>query len=224
MRITNSLNEECNQLDYFRTSFRFDSCGLQPRDDRTERVIKTILEEDGWKDCSGKDVPPPDFICEKHGLMLEAMRVDDHERPGDRKGYVNPLRARESELIAEFEQQIEGFLPSLDDGVLLTVAGKTNLPFREDHNYDMYLSAFTRIVGKHARHADAYRTNHPGLELVFFVFDESSCYMESISPLPDGPRAGDVVRDRPHLWFFDEAFLDVIKHSGADYFLWYCRL
>ena len=221
MQIRNSLSKEGNQLDYLRTGFEPDRCMLQPNDDRIVRIIEAVVDKDGWTDCSGKDAPPPDFVSEKHGLMIEAMRVDDHERPGDRKGYVNPVRARESEIIKEYEPEFEELLSLAAEGATLTVTGKTGLPTQEDHNYDYYLSAFERIVCKHANHADTYRANHPGLGLVFFVFDESTLYFETSEPTTQGLRKGDVVKGHPHYWFADEAFLGVIESSGADYFIWY---
>lgn len=34
-------------------------------------------------------------------LMLEVMRVDDHERPGDRKGFINPVHRRENDMLKD---------------------------------------------------------------------------------------------------------------------------
>ena len=153
--------------------------------------------------------------------MLEAMRVDDHERPGDKKGFVNPVRARESEIIREYKSEFSELLASAAEGATLTVMGKTTLPTAEDHNYEFYLSAFKRIVDTHAANASDYRSNHPGLELVFFVFDESTFYLEACDYLGTNPKKGEVVRGRPHYWFTDAAFLDVIGRSEADYFIWY---
>ncbi len=221
VKIMNALNIEKNQLDYFRTGFEHARCMLIPNDELTANVIEAVVDAAGWTDCSGKDVPPPDFVCMPKGIMLEAMRVDDHERPGDRKGFVNPVRARESEIIKEYESEFSELLASAAEGATLTVTGKTDLPTVEDHNYEFYLSAFKRIIEKHAAHASDYRGNHPGLELVFYVFDESTFYLEASEHHGTNPRKGESVRGRPHYWFADAAFLDVIGRSGADYFIWY---
>ncbi len=221
VKIKNALNAEEHQLDYLRTGFEFARCMFIPNDEHTAHVIEAVVDTEGWTDCSGKDVPPPDFVCESKGIMLEAMRVDDHERPGDKKGFVNPVRARESEIIKEYESEFSELLASAAEGATLTVTGKTDLPTAKDHNYGFYLSAFKRIVNKHAAHAGDYRSNHPGLELVFFVFDESTFYLEASESHGTTPSKGEVVRGRPHYWFADAAFLDIIGHSGADYFIWY---
>ena len=192
-----------------------------PQDALGERVVQDIVSEKGWEDCSGEGDLPPDFVCEGHGLMLEAMRVDDHERSGDRKGYVNPLRARESQIIKECGREFRGVFALT--AASLTINAVTDLETEDDHSYPNYLSAFSRIVEKHAGHVRSYRENHPGLKLVFFVFDESSAYFEAVDLEEKcvSRMAGDVVRGRPHLFFADRAFLDVVRRSGADYFVWY---
>ena len=85
-----------------------------------------------------------------------------------------------------------------------------------------YLDCFLRVVAKHAEHAGLYRSNHPDCKLVFFVFDESTGYLE----IPEGaemPRhePGNVVAGRPHFAFFDGSFVEAIRDSNADYFIWH---
>lgn len=222
-RLRNSFDYEACLLDHFRTMFESELCCLIPQDASVERVIQDIVNEKGWEDHSGKRDLPPDFVCEERGLMLEAMRVDDHERPGDRRGYANPLRAHESEIIKEYRQEFDGILASAADDAALLVIGRTDLETEDDHNYQNYLAAFARIVEKHGRQARRYRENHPGLKLVFFVFDESSTYFEAASMEGKGAvqAAGDIVQGRPHFFFADKAFLDIVCRSGADYFVWY---
>lgn len=221
LKIKNALNTEGHQLEFFRTGFEHARRMLIPNDERTARIIETVVDTEGWADCSGKDMPPPDFVCESKGIMLEAMLVDDHERPGDKKGFVNPVRAREGEIIKEYESEFSELLASAAEGATLTVTGKTDLPTAEDHNYEFYLSSFKRIVDKHAAHANVYRSNHPGLELAFFVFDESTFYLEASERYVTAPRKGEAVRGHPHYWFAGAAFLSVIERSEADYFIWY---
>ncbi|MRX81099.1 hypothetical protein [Eggerthella guodeyinii] len=218
----NSLDCEANLLDHFRMMFRNELCYLVPQDASAERIVQDVLNEKAWEDHSGKGALPPDFVCEERGLMLEVMRVDDHERPGDRKGYVNPLRARESEIIKEYAREFEDILALAADDASLTINAVTDLETEDDHSYRNYLSAFSRIVGKHASNAQRYRKNHPGSKLVFFVFDESSTYLEAVDPKAKSAlrSAGDVVRGHSHLFFADKAFLDVVRRSGADYFIW----
>lgn len=222
-KLRNSLDCEANLLDYFRTMFRSEFCCLVPQDASAERIVQDVLNERAWENHSDKGALPPDFVCEERGLMLEVMRVDDHERPGDRKGYANPLRARESEIIKEHGREFGDILALAADGASLTINAVTDLETEDDHSYRNYCSAFSRIVEKHADHARNYRENFPGLKLVFFVFDESSAYFEAASLEEEGGvRAmGDVVRGRPHFFFADKAFLEVVRRSGADYFVWY---
>jgi hypothetical protein len=91
-RLRNSLDIEAEQLDFLRTGFRSEECALIPEDEETEAILSIVLDEAGWEDHSGEDVPPPDFVNHGQHIMLEAMRVDDHERPGYKKGFVNQSR------------------------------------------------------------------------------------------------------------------------------------
>lgn len=214
--LRNSLDIEAEQLDFVRTGFRSEECALIPEDEETESILNIVLDEAGWEDRSGKDVPPPDFINHGQHDMLEAMRVDDHERPGDKMGFVNPSRAHESELIRQYEHEFREMLDMATDDARLTIIGKTSLPTVEDHDYGMYLDGFRRIVEKHARHADSYRDNYPGYKLVFYVFDETTGYLESAESIKNEIHEGDCLRGQPHYFFADAAFLDVIRSSKAD--------
>ena len=219
-RLRNSLDVEAEQLDFLRAGFRSEESALIPEGEETESILSIVLDETGWEDHSGKDVPPPDFVNHSQRAMLEAMRVDDRERPGDNKGFVNPSRAHESEIIRQHEHELREMLDMAADDARLAIIGKTDLPTEEDHSYGMYLDGFRRIVEKHARHADSYRGNYPGYKLVFYVFDESTGYLESTEPIKSEIHEGDCLRGRPHYFFADAAFLDVIRSSKADYFIW----
>lgn len=83
-------------------------------------------------------------------MMLEAMRVDDHERPGDKKGFINPSKARVSEITRQYEHEFEELLAMTADDAKLSILGDTGLPTEQDHTYSMYLDSFKHIVGKYA--------------------------------------------------------------------------
>ncbi|WP_165249316.1 hypothetical protein [Adlercreutzia sp. ZJ141] len=220
-RIRNSLGIEVEQLNFLRTSFRSELCALIPEDEAVESILKAVLDETGWEDHSGKEVAPPDFVDHERRVMIEAMRVDDHERPGDKKGLINPSKAHEGEIIKRYEREFGKLLDTAAGNARLTVLGNTDLPTEDDHSYSMYLNSFKRIVKKHASHANDYRRNYPGYKLVFYVFDESTGYFESTTAVKHGARAGDCMLGRPHSFYADTAFLNTIRNSNADYFLWY---
>ena len=190
-RLRNSLDIEAEQLDFLRTGFRSEECALIPEAEETEAILSIVLDEAGWEDHSGEDVPPPDFVNHGQHVMPEAMRVDDHERPGDKKGFVNPSRSHESEIIRQYEHEFREILNMAADDARLTILGKTGLPTEEDHSYGMYIDGFKRIVEKHARHADSYRDNYPSYKLVFYVFDESTGYLENAEPIKSKIHEGD---------------------------------
>jgi len=148
----------------------------------------------------------PDFEDPAASLLLEAMVVDDHPRPGRK----DRTRARESEVLRDLEAA--GF--DLRPDVKVVAAVSSGLPTDQDHNYTAYIDHFARTVLKHARKVDAYRAERPGYELGFLVFDESTAYFETLGSF------GQDGKGRPHLWFADTAFTDVMVQSGADCFVW----
>ena len=59
-------------------------------------------------------------------------------------------------------------------------------------------------------------------KLIFFIFDESSAYLESdISVDKKSIKIDQPFWGRPHLYFLDKRFINTIKNSGADYVVWF---
>jgi len=148
----------------------------------------------------------PDFEDRAASLLLEAMRVDDHPRPGKK----DKTRMREAEALQDIQDA--GFDVHPDAKVFAAVS--SGLPMERDHGYRAYVEQFTRTVVGHGRKSDAYRAERPGFELGFIFLDESTAYFETLGAFgPDG--AG-----RPHFWFADAAFANVMVPSGADCIVW----
>ncbi len=173
-----------------------------------------------WIDSSGKSAPPPDFYSDEYKLMIDVMRVNDHEKKGNKGKLHNPSMVREREIYRELEDAgvIEQF-----PNAKVYITGNTKLPTYEDHNYDLYLKCFSRVVSKHVDSIPLYHKNHPGYKTIFIVFDESSAYFEADVCIDPNKqlKKGDRMSGRPHLFFCDKAFLDVFVNKGIDYFFWY---
>lgn len=148
----------------------------------------------------------PDFEDLTSSLLVEAMAVDDHPRPCKK----DKTRAREGAVLREIEELGLNVLPD----VTVTVSVSSGLPTDQDHNYGAYVEQFTRTVSDHARKVNAYRKERPGFDLGFLIFDEATAYFETLGTF------GRPGTDRPHLWFADSAFVEVIKQSGVDCFVW----
>lgn len=167
-----------------------------------------------------RDVPSwtkserPDLYSGEHQLAIEVMRVDDHPKVGRVK---NPTLARESEI----ERSIRSAFPALNPGVPVIVVASTGLPSVEDHNFTAYRYAFARIVGNHAKKVATYRQNHLGYTLAFLVHDESSAYVEAEQPSDLATSDGSKLLGRPHYWFLDADFTEIIAGSGVDFFFWH---
>ena len=148
----------------------------------------------------------PDFEDLTSSLLLEAMTVDDHPRPGKK----DKTRAREGAVLREIKQL--GLKVHTDATVTASVS--SGLATDQDHNYRAYVEQFMRTISDHARKVDVYRKKRPGFDLGFLIFDEATAYFETLGAF------GRPGTDRPHLWFADSAFVEVMRQSGVDCFVW----
>ena len=179
-------------------------------EDEIEKIISIINNCEDWIDSSGKDQPPPDFYNEKEKVMMEVMRVDDH---GYRKHgkTVNPTYRKENEIRKELEEK--GF-DKLFPNAKLIANVNSGLPTKEDHNYKYYYNNFKRTIEKHRDNINNYRENHKNYKLIFFVYDESSAYIDAESTNEIS------VYGRLHLYFFDKRFVECFKNEDIDYLVW----
>lgn len=229
--IKEHLNYEKNIIESFRIFFSYPElthCSSRvlylPETDSVKQVFQSICDEikwTKWGDSSGKDEPPPDYFNNELKLMMEVMRVDDTAHIDESTGkLINPIRARESELMRELRDNgIFDICPHLENVV---VNANTKLPTVKDHNYIFYRDNFIRVIENHKKKIPSYQQNHPGFKIIFFVFDESSMYIK----LADGHlkrsinKNGDIAPGQMHIWWVDEAFLDTIFNSEIDYLIW----
>lgn len=167
-----------------------------------------------WSDSSGKSDPPPDFYNDKLKLMMDVMRIDDHAFESKNGKIVNPTNQRESVIQKQIRKS--GLLDSFPNVKNVIVTAVTDLPTDEDHNYKFYYSNFERVLMKHNNQIDLYGKNHPGYKTIFLVLDESSAYFEMESIMDNG-----VIKGKPHYWFWDNSFVNILKKLNIDYLIWY---
>lgn len=105
-------------------------------------------------------------------------------------------------------------------GAKLHLLVDTKLSTEEDHNYRFYRDNFVRTVEAHKKKIHRYRENHPNCKVIFFVFDESSAYMEPLRKT-NNPVKGQLHCGRVYVWFNDSAFIKVLKDSDIDYLVWF---
>ena len=188
-----------------------------------EDIVYKICDKENWNKwtvSSGKSDPPPDFYSDEYRLMMDVMRVNDHEQKGKKGKLHNPSMAHEKEMLKELEQA--GILEQLPNAKIF-LNGYTQLPTYEDHNYNLYLKCFKRVLTKHINSIALYKKNHPGYKVIFFIFDESSAYFEAdhiINPKRQ-VQQGEQLSGRPHIFFADNSFLDAFIGKGIDYLFWY---
>ena len=214
------FDKENEIIEYFQTIVSPPEVALIPENDETERVFQSISDEESWAkwtDTSGKNDSPPDFYCDEYGLMMDVMRVDDHGYISEKGKTVNPTLTREREVTKELQEN--GILDQFP-GAKLHLLVDTKLSTEEDHNYMFYRDNFVRTVEAHKKKIHRYRENHPNCKVIFFVFDESSAYMEPLRKT-NNPVKGQLHCGKVHVWFNDSAFIKVLKDSDIDYLVWF---
>lgn len=177
-----------------------------------------------WTYNAGKADPPPDFFSDKYHLMMEVMRVDDHAFVNEKGVLINPVNMRESKLQKEVREKLKEAQPNADlDSIKIVVNAVTDLPSTEDHNYQFYCANFQRALEKHIKKIPLYRSNHPHKKLIFFVFDESTAYVQVDTPefAKRGPIAGEPFEAALVWHFADKRFLDVFRNTDIDYLIWF---
>lgn len=184
--------------------------------DEVKSLVTSILDFDMWAkwvDYSAENITP-DFYSDELGLMMEVMRVDDHgfKKKGN---IINPTYDREHQIEKELREA--GILDRFPNAEL-HITANTGLPTEQDHNYKYYYQNFKRTVEKHIKQISQYKENHPKHKLIFFVFDESSAYLEDVC---DIPRNELIISGKPHMYMFDKVFVDVFRDADIDYFIWF---
>lgn len=193
---------------------------LLPESESVEHIFQSVhldSEWDKWINSSGTNAPPPDFFCTSERLMMDVMRVDDHERISSKGQVVNPTRVDETLMMRELKER--GILEQFPEAQPLVI-GRTDLPTDQDHNYEFYRDSFNRTVRKHIKKIGNYKRNHPDYKVIFFVFDESSMYFEA-EHKPLELKEGDITKGRQHYWFFDANFVEAFIGTEIDYLIWY---
>ena len=184
-------------------------------------VFSSIYKKKNWKkwiDSSGKNAPPPDFYNKDLQLMMDVMRIDDHEYISAKGKVVNEQRKIESQAIAQIKKSDQ--YKELKEPIIFADIF-TDLPTDEDHNFGRYKECFWRTIENHKKKIPNYQKNHPGYKVIFFVFDESSAYCETTEKFSGTMKKGMSFEGRPHVQFLDKEFLKVMENSEIDYLIWY---
>ena len=184
-----------------------------------EKLLQGIRDKESWCHSNRKSDPPPDFYSDRYKLMMEVMRVDDHAFMNSKGKIVNPHIKNENETYRDIRSFLNKQGVSFSGDIIVNTL--TGLPTEEDHSYDKYVANFKRVIEKHNSSYDLYANNHKGYKLVYFILDESSPYMQVSNPSDKVATVGKAVKARLHLPFLDKDFIDILKISKADFFVWY---
>lgn len=197
---------------------------LMTEDDSEKEIIESLLLEDkfvNWHYSAGKADPPPDYYNDSLHIMMDVMRVDDHSYLSDKGKLINPTNIKESKIQNELKKL--GVLNTFPNAKNIVVNAITDLPTNEDHNYNFYLSSFSRVINKHLKSIPIYKENHPNYKTIFLILDESSGYIsckdENEKNALINNEGGKAI---PHCCYLDSNFIDILKESQIDYLIWFC--
>lgn len=196
---------------------------LMTEDDSEKEIIESLLEEnfEDWHYSAGKADPPPDYYNDSLHVMMDVMRVDDHSHLSDKGKLINPTNIKESKIQNELKKL--GILNTFPNAKNIVVNAITDLPTDEDHNYNFYLSSFSRVISKHLKSIPLYKENHPSYKTIFLILDESSGYLEckDINEKMNFINNGNG-QAYPHCCYLDSNFINVLKETELDYLIWFC--
>lgn len=186
-----------------------------------KNIANSILDDDlwaDWKSSFGKNDSPPDFYNDKNEIMMDVMRVDDHETKQKNK-IINLTHQKEGKAIKKILNELGA---NINEDTMIIPNVCTDLPTFEDHDYSKYLSCFERVINKHKDSIPLYKKNHPNYKTIFLIFDESSGYIESaLKNINFEPQINQSVLGEIHLYCLDRKFIKIIKDSETDYIIWF---
>lgn len=214
----NYFDDERNIIENFQNVSTRETLLITHRQE-SKKIFESINNKRNWKywTFSGnKSDPPPDFYSDKYKLMMDVMRVDDHTHKVKGK-LINETNAKESKIQNELKcNGLKDIFPNAN----FIVNAITDLPTEKDHSYLWYKESFARVLNEHNNKVELYKKNHLGYKIIFFVFDESSLYLEANEKI-DNKKLGMEIKGRIHVFFEDEEFLNIIKNLDIDYLIWY---
>lgn len=196
----NELDNENRILELFRKVPTEKVCILF-NDEESQFVYESLVfRKDNWIDNSAKSSPPPDYLNPTERIMLEIMRVNDTD---------SDMNRGESRLQQEL----------LNSGILElfpNVQTITCIPDVHSQSYEKYCKSFVKTVENHNSKIEKYKANHPEINrVVFMICDESEAYYEVQE------RTEIKLKARVHFWFYDNAFMQVLKNTNVDTVIWF---
>lgn len=218
-----TLNDECVLVDRLKCE-DLDKIVTIGDEEKCKQIIETFFDDEKfkyWIECSGKADPPPDYFSDKFGLMMDVMRVDDCAYVNDKNKIINKTLQAENLKIKELK---ELFDEPNNINMIVVANSHSGLSTNEDHNYKRYYSNFKRVVNKHKESIPLYKKNHNQHELIFYIFDESTAYLEApnMDAVKQDYQYNEINFDvKIHEFYLDNRFIETIRNCGADFVIWY---
>lgn len=246
-----SDSDEMSILDYMITSTANNHFNDSPilAETQDELDVWSIVSSrdnlDKWIDSSRDTSFPPDLYSDNIGYMIEVFRVDDIAFENKQGKSVNTEKRAEGILRKQMspflnngqkliitkgsgkplsKEQLGNFAKiAKKSDIVLFEDGGNNIPSKDHHNYQRYVSNFNRVVKKHIDSIPMYRKNHPNLKLVFLIMDESTHYYDAKNEVR-GIKEGEEFELNSqdiHFPFLDRDMMTLFLEADIDYIVWY---
>ena len=151
---------------------------------------------------------------------MEVMRIDDYLNVDNQKHPFNSASKANNLLRKCLGEKYKN--ERNDISVYYTVDTSDPAKF----NYAGYLQNFEKVILKHSKKIDKYHENHPECkELIFMILDETGTYFQRFDTQNQSREKtidNSLKKSKPHLWYKDRNFIEIIKNSNADYVIWFC--
>lgn len=218
------FDDENNIIDYIQSSLN--SAVLFNDNSFEKKILKMLKNPKCLISKNGHENLPPDFICPKHSMMFDVMRVNDTEILENSKVF-NPVKARERKMLKELDASgLSGLNPNMK---IICNSESSDV---NEHSFQKYRDNVSRTVFKHLS-SEAYPNKikqiwakeNPEIKYKgFLIFDETECCFDGIIKyFYDNKFAFFAKRPMTlHEPWNDKDFIQWAYDSDLDFVVWAC--
>lgn len=166
-------------------------------------VILSIHNKEKWKKWTSIENEKK-FFNDELSLVMEINTLNDNDVEN------NKCQVKDSQI-----KSLGKIFKDFDNDLYKNSIGDSN-------SYGNYISNLEKIIKNYNQKSDLIKQNNPNKKLVFYLYDETSAYVEMFQEVnPISLITNDNKIKKIHCHFFDKEIMDIVFKCKADYFLWY---
>lgn len=214
----NDFNKEINILEFYKHHFEdhyfYKTFAINQKEG--VQIAKKISQLELWQDNSSNTNTGADFICRKHKLLMDVMRINGCEGKKGKNSEYN----FEHEALKEFYENIDYLDSNINMVYLDTSLEIQEIPDKDWQTYSKYLKQFERVVKKHNSKNEIYKKGFEKYKTILFVFDETEGFIYSNDTWENGVSKRKF-NGKIHNFYLDNNFLNIISSLDVDFLVWY---